>query len=241
MDPTTEGWLSPGRPDRAPGPLLAEPTGAPRGPLRNRKGNATPPSAPKAPRHEGRPPSTRTTRNRQANTQTKHPPNAKQQVRKRPPHLYLKPRAPGELPRSRAPSKPPKTASAADVPRGFPVAVHATPKVNPWQSRNTSIAVSMPDHVLAARTSTFAHGRHPRPPGRSPHGFPNWDAVTGVFRNDEGFTRNSIRSIPGNRATHLSPSASRTMRSRRVRAASRTVATRALLAGRRKASRTGML
>ena len=34
MDPTTEGWLSPGRPDRAPGPLLGEPTGAPRGPLR---------------------------------------------------------------------------------------------------------------------------------------------------------------------------------------------------------------
>ena len=46
----------------------------------------------------------------------------------------------------------------------------------------------MPDDALAARTSSLAHGRHPRPAGRSPQGFPNWDAVTGEYRNDEGLT-----------------------------------------------------
>ena len=45
----------------------------------------------------------------------------------------------------------------------------------------------MPADALAARTSSLAHGRYPRPAGRSPQGFPNWDAVTGDFRNDEGF------------------------------------------------------
>ena len=34
--------------------------------------------------------------------------------------------------------------------------------------------------------TTWVPYGHPRPSGRSPQGFPNWDA--GVFRNDEGFT-----------------------------------------------------
>ena len=52
----------------------------------------------------------------------------------------------------------------------------------------------------AERRARDAAGGHRRPAGRAPKGFPDWDRVHGVYRNNEGATMEEAHAFAGRAA-----------------------------------------